>query len=50
MLRIERTKDGFFEATFREGNLLAFTLSDLVGQLYFIYGFEVPFLTKFNLN
>jgi len=49
MLRIYKIKNGY-EAIFAGGNLLSFTLSDLVAQLWLIYGFKLPFFIKFNLN
>lgn len=42
MLRIYKIKNGY-EAVFAGGNLLAFTLCDLVAQLWLIYGFKLPF-------
>lgn len=52
MLKINRiqSKDFiYYEATFNGGNLLAFSINDLISQLIGLYGFK-PSLFTFNLN
>ena len=42
---------GFYEATFLNGNLLAFNLTDLLSQLQSIYNIQISELFTFkNLN
>ena len=50
-IRRKQAKDGFifYEATFLGGNLLAFSLNDLICQLWEIYDFKLS-LFQFNLN
>ena len=40
MLKINRFND-YYEATFLGGNLYAFTLNDLIAQLWEIYDFKL---------
>lgn len=53
MIRINRIqlKDNFtyYEAIFKEGNLLAFNINDLICQLWQIYGFKLG-LFQWDLN
>jgi len=49
MLKIQRTIDGFYIAEFLGGNLCAFTINDLICQLWQIYGFKLS-LFEFNNN
>lgn len=50
MIRINKYK-GFYECTFINGNLYAFTLIDLFKQLLSIYNIKTPQLFTFdNLN
>jgi hypothetical protein len=50
-IRRKQLKDGFifYEATFLGSNLLAFSLNDLICQLWEIYDFKLS-LFQFNLN
>ena len=41
--------DGYYEATFLGGNLYAFSLNDLICQLWQIYDFKLS-LFQFNNN
>lgn len=46
MLRIYKLKNSVgYEAVFNGGNLLAFTLPDLLVQLAVIYGIKTPLFT-----
>lgn len=49
MLKITRTTDGYYIATWLDGNLCAFTINDLIYQLWQIYGFSLS-LFQFNQN
>ena len=53
MLKINRIEcnDGFmyYEATFSKGNLYAYSINELIVQLWSIYGFKLS-LFEFNLN
>lgn len=48
MLRIKK-HNVYYEATFLGGNLYAFSLNDLICQLWEIYDFKLS-LFHFNLN
>ena len=45
MITIKKHTQGY-EATFLNGNLLAFNLTDLLTQLTTIYGFKIAEITK----
>jgi hypothetical protein len=53
MLKINRIEcnDGFmyYEAVFKGGNLYAYSINELIVQLWSIYGFKLS-LFEFNLN
>lgn len=52
MLQIIRKQNNgfvYYEAVFNGGNLLAFTLNDLIVQLWMIYDFKLS-LFQFNNN
>ena len=52
MLRIKRVENNgfiYYEAVFENDNLYAFSLSDLICQLWQIYGFKLSFF-QFNPN
>lgn len=50
-IRRKQAKDGFvfYEATFLGGNLLAFSLNELICQLWEIYDFKLS-IFQFNNN
>ena len=53
MLKINRIQcnDGFmyYEAVFKGGNLYAYSINDMIVQLWKVYGFKLP-LFEFNLD
>ena len=52
MLKINKIENGsfmYYEATFNKGNLLAFSIGELLSQLCIIHGFKFE-LFNFNSN
>lgn len=47
--RIETKDLLYYEATFTNGNLIAFTINELISQLCTIYGFKTSLFT-YSLN